>query len=739
MHAQVDWGFEVDVFGIFVEPTESERKSYEDQVKKVSDRSLHPDLACWILNLLAREHNKTLDKQLYTVETFKALGNYFETAKLEKKLNILLLLSNMLQSLTRLTVLTENVLEEVLLLRTKVLELSNKLYKTETSNGSNMNTVSKLLQLCVQVVIVIDAAVLALDSLAHKPSLSRMISTPSPFDVVKLPPNVVALTGSDDTNLNDLDSKGLLRWLPEASATNLETANSRRSVRRKPVADGEDDQGDIYSTALSKYGFEQGVHTWNIRVTQYTNGEPIVGLASLPISTSIHVGSSTAQNDVGWGNQQLYVRGRDPIPFGPKVSPGDIVSIEVDVGRGSVSLYRNSALIGLAVGPLDSGALVETSIGSGPFYPAVSLRNIGDTVEFVEFPLKSQSLPKTGTEGGAAEASLVVPEWLKPLKEVVATVRACVQHEIPPHVLHRYFLPTCVRKATTVFERTNCADDECDEEIRIPGASSIVAFFDNVKLRPKDVIRILDESGTVVMEAEGVNSQSAPADLVKAALAVFGSDSSSVSNESSSNVINVGDVVVRGSSWSCDDQDGGVGSTGIVTAIQEWKGKSQSGVQVKWIETQFSGLYRWNHDGHFDLKIFRAEDSVSKPVLSNSSGSFVMRGSSLRIQIVPFVSIDGDESDLTLRQVKVHVVPKFSLASAQSRPEFEPYLQYLKSQYLGSGTLLGDFSLVRHIDSLARSRDMNTSSLLGSKWESFKPSEEDLTRSTALKVIQYPC
>jgi hypothetical protein len=36
------------------------------------------------------------------------------------------------------------------------------------------------------------------------------------------------------------------------------------------------------------------------------------------------------------------------------------------------------------------------------------------------------------------------------------------------------------------------------------------------------------------------------------------------------------------------------------------------------------------------------------------------------------------------RRFKVYVVPKFSIASALTQLSFEPYLQYLKAQYLGA-------------------------------------------------------
>jgi hypothetical protein len=69
------------------------------------------------------------------------------------------------------------------------------------------------------------------------------------------------------------------------------------------------------------------------------------------------------------------------------------------------------------------------------------------------------------------------------------------------------------------------------------------------------------------------------------------------------------------------------------------------------------------------------------------------------------------------------------------------YYLYQQREYC-SGSLRSDQALVRHLNAVARRKSKSDSNsnanspdaMLRSKWEDFKPSEDDLIRSQALKV-----
>lgn len=53
----------------------------------------------------------------------------------------------------------------------------------------------------------------------------------------------------------------------------------------------------------------------------------MIGLALPAASMKEKLGSN--KFSIGWGSQTLYVNGATPIPFGPKIVQGDVISVEV--------------------------------------------------------------------------------------------------------------------------------------------------------------------------------------------------------------------------------------------------------------------------------------------------------------------------------------------------------------------------------------------------------------------------
>jgi hypothetical protein len=726
----------VTIYGIVEEPSAEELKEYNDYVTNLANSALRPDFACWLLLLLSREHSESLDRLLFTGDSLKAVSEYFKTADNSKKITALQLLSNLLQGMQRLPSVSATILAEVLKLRENVTEVSTNLYRSDTGNGSDTTKISKLLQLCVQLIVVIDAFASSMSgnsggatpraplstksTQASIAALSR--SSSSRGSAPTLPEGMTTLDGDDNSFLHAQDGKGIMRWLPEALPDNLELANSRRILRRKPITGSEG--ADVYSTAIGKYGFESGIHSFNVRVAEYTNGEPIVGIAMLPVSPAVQLGTSADQVDVAWGSQKLFVRGNEPINFGPIIRPGDIVSITIDVGKGTVTFSRNSALIGLAVGPPNSGAVIEMSLGAGPFYPAVSLRNFGDIVEFVNVPFSSD--PK-GLGSATADRSSIVPDWMKPLKDSVATMKSFLSREVPQNILTTRFLPVCLRKATSTVRLE--ATGANTSEICLSEATAMCVFFGELSMGENDLLRIIDDVGNVVFEKKGMEASSPPADPISAALSLFGSGSAGAGSAGETK-ISAGSTVVRGPSWCYGDQDGGIGSVGTVTLVQEWKGTPNCGVVVSWTGTGASGLYRWNYNGENDVQVASLVDApVSAPKSSvSSSGAVVVSSNKLVFELI------ADTTD-SAAFVCAQVVPKLSLTAAMNSPEFEPLLSYLRAQYLGISSLQGDIAMVRHIDNRAKGLSMSLSSLLTSKWDSFKPSDTELSKSSALKLL----
>lgn len=283
---------------------------------------------------------------------------------------------------------------------------------------------------------------------------------------------------------------------------------------------------------ISKYGYESGIHIFHVSLNKFARPSPIVGIALPAVPRKGPLGSMFG---IGWGSQMLYVNGTTPIPFGPKFLEDDVISVELDLIKGTISFYRNEALVGIAVGPVKSEASIQMDIGKGPFYPAVSLFSLGDSVSFVKKSFYGSS--KTSLVGIDSIANNIYPDWFLNLREFMVLLRSCAARELPISVIENEFVPSCAEKAKVVIETSHPYDGKFFErDIEIDGAESISISVDiNTRLGSRDVVRLCyrDQDGSrQIIELTGLDGSVHSIekyDVIKS--------------------ISIGDKVVRGPSW----------------------------------------------------------------------------------------------------------------------------------------------------------------------------------------------
>jgi len=83
-----------------------------------------------------------------------------------------------------------------------------------------------------------------------------------------------------------------------------------------------------------------------------------------------------------------------------------------------------------------------------------------------------------------------------------------------------------------------------------------------------------------------------------------------------SNIIKVGDEVVRGPDWKWYNHDGGSGSRGEVTAVDV--GDDRKWVVVKWVSTGIVSNYRWGSQDKYDLAVVEPAVVLPTPPTSIS-------------------------------------------------------------------------------------------------------------------------
>jgi hypothetical protein len=445
------------------EPSKEQREEVER--RKAGFGGPNTQLACWLLETLAKEDNQLVHSALYQSSSLNILARYIEVMPSERTAWVVNMLTSMLQELHKVS-LDPSSVREIHQLGTTLTGKATSQYQAEQSKSETDK--SQLLQSLVQAAVVVETTV--------KSSL-RSLRSSSPLSPTS---GIVALEHKEeDTLLESKDGSDgepvELRWSPDACGKAIETVMGRRGIRKAPRASGQE-----YSVALGNIGYSSGKHKFNVSLTQFTGAGPIVGIAVVSVNLNGTLG--TEVGTIGWGMQKLYACGQE-VPFGPKFSAGDVISVEVDISKGTVAFYRNSALVGLAVGPTSSNALVKMQLEEGPLHPAVALMDAGDEVYFID---------DTDDESLLATGDTEMPSWFHPIREAVELLRSCARRELPTSILSREFLPTCQKKASVVLESGHPYDGSVFErEVRIPGASHLELHFDpQTIMGPKDVIAI---------------------------------------------------------------------------------------------------------------------------------------------------------------------------------------------------------------------------------------------------------
>lgn len=585
-----DWGYKITCYGIMEEPTEEEREKVN--AERTSPNAPIPELACWLLEFLVKENNPNVTRNLYAPPTIATLRRYVEIMPPQKKLFAINLLTSMVQEVGKAT-LSPEATDEILLLKSVIIDLATKQHNVEfTINGGNSTEISQLLQALVQASIVLDSSVslLSLD----KNSLSRK---------KKVPLEVIPEVESKE-DMEICTPEVQQGWNPSVLGANLELSDSNKTVRKHDFVFAG------YSTCQYTHPFTTESITKHVKLVYFCENGPIIGVSVLNIDLNQQIGITSDKFSIGWGDGKLYISTlQEPISFGPKFSLNDIVSVTVDLEKRSISFYRNQAFVGVAIGPVGSGAVYEYDISHRDLYLGVSLGAPNDTVQLME----SVPSPLAPTSSLTALPS-GMPEWFEPIRSAVMLLRSCSARELPASVYSRDFVPMCESKAQVVIETSHPYGGEpLTQEITIPGADALIVRFDTAtKMDSQDVISIQGppiRGQRQLFEYTGLCSGSL------------------VINNEETNVISVSDRVVRGPTWDWGDQDGGAGCFGEVIEVTTWKGKANAGVSVRWLDNNFVGLYRWDYEGFFDLLVVGQSENSMKPLN--------ITGDSLSLKIIP--------------------------------------------------------------------------------------------------------
>ncbi|CAM9143892.1 unnamed protein product [Scytosiphon promiscuus] len=626
-----DWGVRMSAYGIMQEPNAHQRAAYRQKRQEVGVPET--ELACWLMEALATESEGDYAKSiLHFRSTTKALARFLEAADKKAKIGMVRLLTSLLQSACSSE------------LRPSSSAATDGVAASVGVRGEAGTGVEAMMTQQCRLDILFEPggpvpALLKLAEQEAKLEKDKGTDARSPLLQALVQACVVADGCQKERKPDVIIRDGLDPSFPQWR----ECADTKRSDNHRSVCATKSSVDVDVAPLLAVPGYvapvgRSGLIRWHVKVLRASASGPRIG-----------VSSSRGSWCLTWacgGLLQLRAgdRGGATLSFGPQVKAGDTVTVEVNSFKKEVTFYRNQALVGLAFGSEPNAWIMHNETAECPpwqdgggLHLAVILSSLDDAVQIVQPPsalcpaIASMS-PCGDTTwwgagfGGANLGTAGDEEWLGGVRESIDLMSAVLKREVPAPFLAKELVPQCQQRAAVTLESSHpFGGNHTEETVTIPGATSLEVVFDaRTAMRPADKISVSRDRG---MEPERVLQG-----LVGATESSSSSGSSKsapgyISGGTVATGISVGDSVVRGPAWNWGDQDGGPGGYGTVIDIRTWKGKPRSGIKVRWADTTFDGLYRWDYEGSFDLLIVAHGSTSTKPV--------IIKGDTLSIQVDP--------------------------------------------------------------------------------------------------------
>lgn len=447
------------------------------------------------------------------------------------------------------------------------------------------------------------------------------------------------------------------------------------------------------------------------------------------------------------------------------IRSGDTISFQLDFEHQRLVLRKNGLVVGVISAcekpsaianwtALSMSSFADKSLGIGAISAGSQDNILGWSVSASPLAL----LPAS-----------VAPTWYSKLVDSVATALAFRDHGAPSVAIRESAHPMRGE------DRSSVASDE----IKFPGAIALELKFDRrTKLQPNDEVEVSWHDVHADAEKQSVSfvGLSGEEICLKTPL-LFLSDGHKRRND----LARVGDLVVRSRDWEYGDEDGGIGSVGIVQEIVSWSGQTGTGVSVRWRATGQQNVYRCGFEGRFDVRLlsratyrdhpllirgealsysFRAVDDLSSVgasrsttgdephTFSTSARSDEVANAGREASVANTVSVSNVELAFEPSEAaprvelakqasawgyRFYVIPHYSKETIGHERFQEPVARFGEA---GLHTQLRhDRHLVKYVNHVAQAKHMSVSMLLRALWSDIAPRAEELMRWPVLLEI----
>uniref|UniRef100_K3X8T3 MIB/HERC2 domain-containing protein n=1 Tax=Globisporangium ultimum (strain ATCC 200006 / CBS 805.95 / DAOM BR144) TaxID=431595 RepID=K3X8T3_GLOUD len=323
----------------------------------------------------------------------------------------------------------------------------------------------------------------------------------------------------------------------------------------------------------------------------------------------------------------------------PLLSEGDTAGFELDFDKRVLILRKNNAVAHVI-------SANELSSGSAP-WSAFGFSNFEKRCLTVGAESSDSTDEVLGWKTSASPLSLLLPRiepsWYGKVVESVGMLMDLRNNRAEQVVVKESLHPL----------RPGSVGSGVLETIRIPGAIALEVKFDKeTRMRKRDCLEFYvqphgEEQRSPHTSLVGLNGHD---DQVQNPL-LFAQET----YKRKSTLLRAGDQVVRSCDWEYGDEDGGVGSVGVVEEVVPWEGSTGAGVRVLWRTSGKERVYRHGFLGYFDVQLHPRSKYRDLPlVIPGDSLSYAVRyGETIKSSLAFASEVDDFQGSLHLRDTSV--------------------------------------------------------------------------------------
>ncbi|KAF0697446.1 Aste57867_11869 [Aphanomyces stellatus] len=160
--------------------------------------------------------------------------------------------------------------------------------------------------------------------------------------------------------------ESVLELDPTAMGSNLELLNHNMTVRNRV--------NKKWHAVRASVAYTSGVHSWDVRIDKCVSKNIFVGICTADASVENYIGSDAC----GWGflaNKAVWHNKSKLQTYGDIFKQGDVVTVTLNLDRGTLSFARNGDSFGVGVEHLHASDVA--------YFPALSMYNKDDQVTFL--------------------------------------------------------------------------------------------------------------------------------------------------------------------------------------------------------------------------------------------------------------------------------------------------------------------------------------------------------------------